>query len=149
MATDFKMNKRVFHTLAVLCTTPQDALIKNELIITSHGEDGKNYYGISQFNDKLNDYVHWGNDHTLTDLRKIGRLAEELTGKISLIEITSLVLSGQVKLPQKNVISKYWNDDYDGSPREQHHTYLHLLHKVKVNPKARTSIEEAEAKGLI
>jgi hypothetical protein len=136
MVTTFKMNKRVFRTLAYIMTTPQNKLNKTPLDMCSC--EGK--YSI------VHGEVHL-NNHTLTDIRNISRLSEPLTGKVALVNISPLVFSGQVKVPQKYVISKYWEDEYDGSAREDHYSFLHTLRNIKVASKANMNLEEAEAKG--
>lgn len=130
------MNKRVFKTLAYLQNTPQGHLNKQPLKISSYGEDGKVTYGLHHYKDNLNDYIHFVNNYTLTDLRNISRLAEPLTGKVAIIDMASLVNQGMVNPAQKYILL---------GPGEQYQTFLHCFHKVKVDPKARISSEDLAA----
>jgi len=144
----YKMNKRVFRILAYIQTTPQDQLNKDPIIITSHFDDGKVTYGLHQYRANLNDYIHIGNNYTLTDLRNFSRLSEPLTGKVALMDITSLVLTHQVNPAQKHIINKFWEEEYESSPavcREQHQTFLHCFHHVKAEPKSSWISAEEEA----
>ena len=147
----FKMNKRVFRLLAAIQTTPQNQLTKNQLTITSHFDEGKFTYGIHHYMDNLNDYVHWGNNYTLTDLRNFSRLSEPLTGKVALMDITHLVINQVINPAQKHIITKNVGEDHEiarSGGMDKNLTFLHCFHKVKVEPKKKWLSPEDLAHGV-
>ena len=120
----FKMDKKVFLCLAYIATTPQKKLTHTPLqfvcnngsYIISHGK------------------IQFGN-YSIRDLRAISRLLEELTDKVVLVDINSLIWNRQIEAPAQFVMSNYWEDECDGSPLESHQTFLHDFKKIKVNSK--------------
>lgn len=121
----YRMNKKVFRCLAYIATSPQKNLTHTPIQLICHEGSYLIAHGP----------IHFGHC-TLTDLRAISRMVEELTDKVVLVDINSLIWNGQIEIPQEYIMSNYWEDECDGTPLESHQTFLHAFKKIKVDPKA-------------
>jgi hypothetical protein len=138
MAPVFKMNKRVFNVLAYLQTIPQGKLTINRLNLF--------FDGLYEHFGLVHDETHFDHNLTVMDIKNISKMSEPLTGKVALVDITSLVKNGMVKFSDPHVV--HGNRDENDESGDFYFSWLHQLHKVKINPKA-CATEGAKAKGLI
>ena len=138
MVPGFKMNKRGFTVLAYVQTIPQGKLTINRLNLF--------FDGLNEHFGLVHDETHFDYNLTVTDIKNISKMSEPLTGKVAMVDITSLVKNGIVKFSDPHVVHGTRDEKYESG--DFYFSWLHQLHKVKINPKACVT-EEAEAKGVI
>lgn len=138
MTSGFKMNKRVFTVLAYVQTIPQGKLTNNRLNLFFDGLNER--FGL------VHDETHFDYNLTVSDIKNISKMSEPLTGKVSLVDITSLVKNRIIKFSDPYVL--HGNRDEKDESGDFYFSWLHQLHKVKINPKA-CAIEGTKAMGVI